>query len=119
MPAILTLDYSYTPVDQPWFSKTFGTYADLLKWLREDSIIVIESAKLTDEKLNKKLILTKLALPRVTILVIYKEDKPDNSSFFNNILESELEELIHKALINQHKIIDNRENLKEVLELFS
>lgn len=119
MPAILTLDYDYKHVKQPWFTKKFTSYQDLYKWLREDSIIVLPQSMLDDESLKKKLILTKLALPKVSLIVIAKEQDKEHQPFFTFVEEKSLDEIITQAMINQHKIIDNRKILTEIIKLYT
>lgn len=118
MPSILTLDYTYLPQDQAWFTKRFTSYADLLKWLREDSVVILPGTLLRDEKLKKSLILTKLALPKVKILILDGKPEQANPHFFKITDEENLEEIIKLTIINSHKIIDNRENLQEVIRIY-
>lgn len=119
MPAILTLEYPYTPAKQAWFTKNFTSFSDLFKWLREDSIIILPSYLLADETLKRKLILTKLALPKVNIIILSKDVNQHEQGSFTFIKENILDEIIQKAIINQHHIIDNRKNLLEVINLYS
>ncbi len=119
MSAILTLNFKYQAKDRAWFNKEFNTYAELTKWLREDSIIVLPSSELVKDNLEKKLILTKLALPRILIIIITNNNDIKKSSFFKIIQAEKLDNEINKAIINHHEIIDNRINLQEVIKIFT
>lgn len=119
MAIILTLKYEYVASEHAWFTKNFDSYSELFKWLREDSILILPHAILTDEKLKKSLILTKLALPKVKIFVIINDTENQESDFFNFVRESDLEEKIRLSIVNKHVIIDNREKLKKILEMNS
>lgn len=119
MPAILTIDYDYLPTNQPWFTKRFNDYAELSKWLREDSIIVLDNLKLEDEVLKKQLILSKLALPKVRIIVLAEDYDQVESAFFTFTSWHKLEEIIAQAIINPHEMEDNRKNLEEIIKLFT
>jgi hypothetical protein len=115
MPAILTLDYKYRPKNLPWFHKEFQTYQELIKWLREDSIIILPDHLLSNKELETKLVLTKLALPRSIIIVISNSCCENKHSLFEICPEEDLEKIIDSAIHNKHKILDNRDNLKEVI----
>jgi len=115
MSAILTLDYRYTQPKQPWFTKQFSDFAELFKWLREDSIIILPKTKLNEEFLKKNLILTKLALPKVRIIVLSEEDNNQKQPFFTYTNENNLDSIIQQAIVNQLEIIDNRKNLAEII----
>lgn len=117
MPLILTLNFSYQPQQQQWFNKQFTTFEDLFKWLRKDSILLLKEADLADEMLHKKLILSKLALPKLKILVLCKNHTRLQDHFFRYINEEELEKTIRDAIINEHKMEDNREALLEAITL--
>lgn len=119
MPAILTLNYNYIPKDKPWFTKNFNDFSALFKWLREDSLIILPASQLLDKPLHNRLILTKLALPKVNILVLSETDYATTYPLFTCIGEDELDKEIELAIINQHKIIDNRSNLETVFKTLS
>jgi len=116
MPAILTINYDYVSLSKPWFTKKFSNFEDLFKWLREDSIIIIPDSLLSNERLKKQLILTKLALPKTNIMIISSNHEEQDSHFFIYVEEEKLQEHIKKAIINKHRIINNRKTLLEVLE---
>lgn len=119
MPAILTINYKLRNTDRPWFQKNFMTYTELSKWLREDSIIILPGHDLQDEELEKKLLLTKLALPRIVIFIITDGDMRVNHNLFNFVRENCLEKEINSAIINPHRIIDNRVSLNQVIKILT
>lgn len=118
VPIILTLNYSYQPQQQQWFNKEFYTFEELLKWLREDSILLLKEAELADNTLFKKLVLAKLALPQLKILILSESRSKQENKFFNYVHEQELERTIRAAIINEHKAVDNRKALLEALKIF-
>lgn len=118
MPIILTLNYSYQPQQQQWFNREFTSFEELLKWLREDSILLLREAELADNSLFKKLVLAKLALPQLRILILSESRSKHENKFFNYIYEQDLEKAIREAIINEHKPVDNRKALLEALKVF-
>jgi len=117
MPIILTLNYRYQPQQQQWFNKGFTSFEELFKWLREDSILLLKEADLSDESLHKKLILAKLALPKIRILILCEYHAKQQDSFFHYINEEDLENIIREAIVNEHKMGDNRDALLEAISL--
>lgn len=117
MPIILTLNYRYQPQQQQWFNKEFTSFEDLFKWLREDSILLLKEADLTEKSLHKKLILTKLALPKIRILILCEYHAKQQDSFFHYINEEDLDNVIREAIVNEHKPGDNRDALLEAIAL--
>lgn len=113
MPLILTIDYKINEMSKEWFTKDFNNFTDLLKWLREDSVIVVEDKKI-DENLKVKLIISKLALPMLKIIILGNVIHSEND-FFIYCDKNSLSNEIDKAIINKHKIIDNRKRLLEVI----
>lgn len=118
MAAILTINYRLENRAKPWFYKTFASFSDLFKWLREDSVIVIPYGEL-NLKLEKELLLTKLALPRVRIFILTDSQMEEQHKLFHFIAEDMLNNAIEEAVLNKHKIIDNRENLSTVIKILT
>jgi hypothetical protein len=119
MAAILTLNYNYiTPDNREWFHKEFDSFDALTKWLKEDSIIIINNSMLNKDNNEKKLVLTKLAFPAVRVIVIAEDEKHGNELFIYTT-QQHLDKVIDIQIINKFKFDNNKESLLKVIEQFN
>lgn len=117
MSSILTLKHTFEPGEAKWFHKQFESFELLMKWLKADSIIILQEEELSDTKLKGKFLLVKLALPSVRIIVISDLIVEDEESFFQRINSADVQQTVNKMIINKFEAVNNLINLKKYLLL--
>lgn len=113
MSQIISYGYIYKPTNFQWSVANIDSFNLLLKYLRNDSLILLNSILYSE--LKEQLIKLKSVYHNVEIIII---DHTENDfDYFHFVKEQELESLLVSLRVKTFKKFDKLEYLKYILRL--